>query len=378
MKKSRLLGIFFSFAILLVVTSTNAATWTTINGRVLTQTGEPICAMVLANGQHMFSCGGIGNYDLYVPLDSDGLITLQVFAAGFAPFRQILTAGQAIGYNVFMNRDVSGRAFRITHNQFSSSRTGWAVVSGNIDSNGTPICAMILINGQSMFSCNQNLGRYSLEVPLDSSGNVTLQAFVAGFQPHRETFPGPSVKPINQVQTERLIGTWDFFYTILSQWEDIYTLPAPAIASTSSPGEYVLFGYDTFGNWDVAAGYAPDLGVFTLLDMGNTFDQFYTFNFTGSNTVTGCYYQTDGIDFSPCYPLDGYRIALPSSVQSLSVEGQGLHADFSPGEKEALKYEEAQGFYEVAPSAPTSSKSHDPVEVLNLYKKLKNSAQQLR
>ena len=98
MWKSHLPGFFYTCVILLVVTSTNAATWTTINGRALTQTGEPICAMVLANGQHMFSCGGIGNYDLFVPLDGDGLITLQVFASGFAPFSQILTAGQAVGY----------------------------------------------------------------------------------------------------------------------------------------------------------------------------------------------------------------------------------------------------------------------------------------
>jgi hypothetical protein len=194
MKKSRLLGIFFTFAILLVVTSTNAATWTTIDGRVLTQTGTPVCAMVLANGQHMFSCGGVGNYDLYVPLDSDGLITLQVFASGFAPFRQTLTAGQAVGYYVYMDLDTSGRTFWITHNEFPSSRNGWVLVNGNIGFDSTPLCAMILINGQSMFSCNQNLGRYSLEVPLDNNGNVTLQAFVAGFTPYRETF-GSQIVP---------------------------------------------------------------------------------------------------------------------------------------------------------------------------------------
>jgi len=187
MKKLRILGMFFLVAFVFVVTSTNAAIWTTISGRVLTQTATPVCAMVLANGQHMFSCGGAGNYDLYVPLDRDGLITLQVFASGFAPFKQTLTAGQAVDYNVYMDRDTSGRAFTITYNEFPSSRPGWMFVSGNIDYSGTTLCAMILINGQSMFSCNQDLGRFSLEVPLDSSGNITLQAFAGGFMPFRTT-----------------------------------------------------------------------------------------------------------------------------------------------------------------------------------------------
>jgi hypothetical protein len=39
-----------------------------------------------------------------------------------------------------------------------------------------------------MFSCNQDLGQYSLEVPLDGNGRITLQAFAAGFMPHRDTF----------------------------------------------------------------------------------------------------------------------------------------------------------------------------------------------
>jgi len=174
--------------ILASIQQAEAATWTTINGRVLTQTGTPVCAMVLANGQHMFSCDGAGNYTLNVPLDSNDRITLQVFASGFAPYRQTLTAGQATGFNVSMERDTTGRAFTITHNESPTSRPGWVLVTGNINYNGTPLCAMILINGQSMFSCNQSLGQYSLEVPRDSNGRITLQAFAAGFMPHRDTF----------------------------------------------------------------------------------------------------------------------------------------------------------------------------------------------
>jgi len=57
-----------------------------ISGLVLLQnTQTPICAMVLANGQHMFSCDGTGSYALRIPLDTNGQFKLQVYADGFAP-----------------------------------------------------------------------------------------------------------------------------------------------------------------------------------------------------------------------------------------------------------------------------------------------------
>jgi len=57
-----------------------------ISGTVLLQNlGTPICAMVLANGQFMFSCDGSGSYDLNIPLDANGQFKLQVYADGFAP-----------------------------------------------------------------------------------------------------------------------------------------------------------------------------------------------------------------------------------------------------------------------------------------------------
>ena len=69
--------------------------WTTINGTV-TFDGDPVNAMVLANGQYMFSNGdqeglNIGEYELVVPLDQDGMITLFVFVDGLQPFREIFS-----------------------------------------------------------------------------------------------------------------------------------------------------------------------------------------------------------------------------------------------------------------------------------------------
>ena len=64
----------------------SAGKWINISGTVLLQdTQTPICAMVLANGQSMFSCGGDGRYALNIPLDVNGQFKLQVYADGFAP-----------------------------------------------------------------------------------------------------------------------------------------------------------------------------------------------------------------------------------------------------------------------------------------------------
>ena len=57
-----------------------------ISGRVLLKNSQTaLCAMVLANGQYMFSSDGTGRYALNIPLDTNGQFKLQVYADGFAP-----------------------------------------------------------------------------------------------------------------------------------------------------------------------------------------------------------------------------------------------------------------------------------------------------
>jgi len=61
-----------------------------ISGQVKDQYGNPICAMVLANGQYQFSDMATGSYGFYktgIPFNQDGLITLFVFADGFQPYK---------------------------------------------------------------------------------------------------------------------------------------------------------------------------------------------------------------------------------------------------------------------------------------------------
>jgi len=64
----------------------SAGKYIDISGTVLLQdTQTPVCALVLANGQQMFSCNGTGSYALHIPLDINGQYKLQVYADGFAP-----------------------------------------------------------------------------------------------------------------------------------------------------------------------------------------------------------------------------------------------------------------------------------------------------
>lgn len=172
---------------LTLVTTVEASASAVVSGSVRFN-AEPLCALVLANGQNRFSCDGSGSFEFPVPLDDRGLITLQVFATGFAPFKRELAPGQAVGYQVGMVRDTTGRTFEVAHQVSSAGRPNWVQVSGTVDRAGTPLCSLVLINGQDMFSCGDSLGRFSLDAPLDDQGLMTMQVFAFGFQPYKEVF----------------------------------------------------------------------------------------------------------------------------------------------------------------------------------------------
>jgi hypothetical protein len=157
----------------------------------ITFNGIPVCAMVLANGQFMFTCGNnLGVFHLEVPVDEDCEITLYGFASGFSPFKTVLSPGQAQDFDINMTRAAANsREMEITvETEQSTTNPNRVRVSGTVFFGETPLCAMILINGQSMFSCGANLGTFDLEVPLDGNGQITLYGFVSGFAPHKEVF----------------------------------------------------------------------------------------------------------------------------------------------------------------------------------------------
>ncbi len=158
--------------------------WMTINGTV-TYNGTPLCAMVLANGQYMFSCGeNQGTYELEIPLDKNGEITLFAFVDGLAPFK-VTSEPSSLPSNIEMElASPDSKTPTVTSSVVESiDNPGWVEIEGFVSLEGTPLCAMVLANGQYMFSCDPD-GEYQLTVPLDPNGEITLFTFVDGLQPY--------------------------------------------------------------------------------------------------------------------------------------------------------------------------------------------------
>ena len=119
--------------------------------------------------------------------------------------------------------------------------------------------------------------------------------------------PASTDRPFNQLQTERLIGTWKFDYTIISEFTQTYRL-SDVQENPDRPGEWVILGTDQYGD-PVEAGYSPRLKMFSLLDRSVIIHRYFTFDFVDANTVSGCYYQIDPEDDSRsrCYDMTGVR-----------------------------------------------------------------------
>lgn len=158
--------------------------WVDVGGNV-SFGATPVCALVLINGQTQFSCDGTGRYDMQVPVDDNGMITVMVFADGFAPFNQIVTPEEAAVFPVEIQLDQNSPGFDVLTRLEPSGIEGRFRISGNILVGATRVCALVLANGNNMFSCGAALGSFNLDVPADQDGNITLMVFAAGFKPFK-------------------------------------------------------------------------------------------------------------------------------------------------------------------------------------------------
>ncbi len=162
----------------------------------ITQDGAPLCALVLANGQFMFTCGDPlpkGDFDLTAPPDDQGQITLFGFSAGLAPFQQTI-GPSALPASV----DGKGCVTPTVTPTLTAAPDGGFRITGSITLGGDPLCALVLANGQFMFTCGDPLpkGEFDLTVPLDDEGKITLFGFSAGLLPFQQTLsPASSATP---------------------------------------------------------------------------------------------------------------------------------------------------------------------------------------
>ena len=161
--------------------------------------------MVLASGQYTFSCNPPGVFSLTgLPLENDGTVKRQIYADGFFPQVDVLTG--ASNEAVVMTRSGTCPNYNIPYDP--------AVVPGSagkrIDISGkvllqnsqTPICAMVLANGQYRFSCDGS-GNYALNIPLDTNGQFKLQVYADGFAPITQAFD--EFQSINDVRMARAV-----------------------------------------------------------------------------------------------------------------------------------------------------------------------------
>jgi len=161
--------------------------WLRITGSI-TLDSIPLCALVLANGQFMFTCGDPlpkGDFDLTVPVDDQEQITLFGFSSDLAPFQQTFGSG-SLPASTNTN---SCATPTVTHTVAAAPHGGFRI-TGSITLGSDPLCALVLANGQFMFTCGDVLpkGDFDLTVPLDDQGKITLFGFSAGLAPLQQTF----------------------------------------------------------------------------------------------------------------------------------------------------------------------------------------------
>ena len=176
-----------------------------ISGTVKDTNDVDICAMVLASGQHMFSCNPVGVFLLSgLPREDDGTVKRQIFADGFLP--KINTLTDSSNDAVVMTRSGTCPDHNTPYDPgfYPKSAGKWIYVSGSVKvgENGDPVCAMVLANGQHIYSCD-DLGSYALNIPLDSNGQFKLQVFADGFAPMIQNFD--EFRTMNDIRMTRAV-----------------------------------------------------------------------------------------------------------------------------------------------------------------------------
>ena len=146
--------------------------------------------MVLASGQFTFSCNPHGPFSLDdLPRQSDGSAKRQVYAAGFLP--NIAVLPDSVNETVVMTRAGSCPSYNpVSDPAYSPTSSEKRIdISGRVllQETATPVCALVLANGQFTFSCD-DAGSYRLNVPLDANGQFKLQVYADGFAPAIQVF----------------------------------------------------------------------------------------------------------------------------------------------------------------------------------------------
>jgi len=291
-----------------------------INGAV-TYNGNPGNALVIANGQFMFT-GSAGYYDLEVPLNANGQITLYCFASKLAPFKEVLTPdGDVTTRDIEMVLSDSTRlpVVRILEKEFTEYPNK-RLISGVVTYNEEYVSSLVLFNGQNMFTSASD-GLFELDIPLDASGNITFYCFISGFSPLKVVFDPDTLSALVVLDTvvlplhQKLLGEWTFEYTINPTYEKTYTLDKIIRAPADTGLPLYVLGSDESGN-DVRAYNVPGTPLYVLADYARVSEgiaDIYNFVFITDDIVAGVYfeYYIDTDETSEQYPMTGSRVLGP-------------------------------------------------------------------
>jgi IPT/TIG domain len=198
-------------------------------------------------------------------------------------------------------------AVTLTGANFAVGATTVSVSGFGIEISGTQVVSTTSLNAVFSIASGAALGARTVTVSTAAgASNGTTFSVTA-----------TTTKSFNQTQTERLFGTWLFSYKLVSTFTDTFALN-DVQPSTSTPGEWNIFGYDQYDRL-VIAEYAASLGEFILFDPGTTIDEFFAFDFTGTNTVSGCAYvmPKSSSSLGNCYPMTGVRTST-SAVSAIT------------------------------------------------------------
>ena len=174
-----------------------------LSGSVTDAGGTPLCSLVLASGQFDFSCNPNGPYSLLdLPRATDGTVKRQVYVDGFFPNVENLPG--STDETVVMTRAIDCPDYNSfpAPGVFPGSAGNRINISGTVllQNTQTPVCAMVLGNGQFGFTCD-GTGSYAANIPLDANGQYKLQVYAQGFAPLTQRFD--EFSPDNEVRLAR-------------------------------------------------------------------------------------------------------------------------------------------------------------------------------
>ena len=342
MKKSHIPLIVLLFFLFFSYSSHSFAAnndWVNINGTV-TYNGSPVCTMVLANGQYMFTCSGDGSFNLDVPLDPDtGQITVFAFCEGLAPFEQVIYPAEGHGIQIEMADGEGVLGMDVTYT-LTAINTTWVRLEGTVSYNGNPVCAMVLANGQYMFTCSGD-GSFNLDVPIDpADGSVTLFGFCGGLPPHKYVFTTIITDP-GEMGTSYFYNDFNFVGALNGAELNGQTQSVDVIFSDNKFAVAGKFGIDLWinqsddmGTWPTS--YSSVTGY--LFDAtGNPLND--TANFTHMGTMPTQiwpgwgHYLLDGTEYLPA--ATGYSTYYPVNIESSGayyldpIIFSGIHFDIT-------------------------------------------------